>query len=225
MLRNLVELFFPNNCAGCKTALLKNEDTICTRCLSELPYTDYIHYADNPVAKIFWGKLKVEAACSFLHFTKTTTVQKLLHELKYKGNKQVGYVLGYMMGKALLKNEVFTTIDYIIPVPLHPKKERKRGYNQSWLIVQGIADAMNIKALEKAVIRNINTESQTKKSRFKRWENVESIFRVKDKEILSNKHILLVDDVITTGSTIEACLQEILKTEGTKASIATLACA
>jgi ComF family protein len=225
MLGHLFELFFPDNCAGCKSPLFKNEHTICTKCLANLPYTDYINYADNPVAKIFWGKLKVEAAASYLHFTKTTTVQKLLHELKYKGNKQVGHVLGYMMGKELLKNEIFGTTQYVIPIPLHPKKERKRGYNQAWSIAQGIAHAMNIEALERAVVRNVYTESQTKKTRFKRWQNVESIFSVKEKDKLKHQHIILVDDVITTGSTMEACLQEIIKNEGTKVSVAALASA
>jgi len=225
MLADTFSLFFPDNCAGCGEPLLKNEKTICTLCLAELPFTGFHKEKDNLVEKLFWGKVKLEAAISLCYFSKSTRVQHLLHELKYKGNQKVGEFLGKELGKQIKENERFGTIDAVIPVPLHKKKEKKRGYNQSTAIATGVCSVIEKESLPLAVIRNRETSTQTRKSKYARWENVDSIFSVADKKALQGKHVLIIDDVITTGSTLESMIGEILKIEGAKVSVATLACA
>lgn len=225
MLADAFSLFFPNNCAGCGEPLLKNEKTICTFCLADLPYTGFHHEKGNAVEKLFWGKVPLEAAFALCFFSKSTRVQHLLHELKYKGNQPVGELLGKELGKQIKENERFGAIDAVVPVPLHPKKEKKRGYNQSAVIAEGICSILEKEPMKHIVVRTRETTTQTRKSRFARWENVDSIFTVTDKKQLEGKHILIVDDVVTTGSTLESMIQEILKVKGTKVSVAAIACA
>jgi competence protein ComFC len=225
MISDLLSLFFPNNCAACDTPLLKNETTICIKCQYELPYTRFHDDPNNQVNKLFWGKTPIESATSLLFFQKDTRIQTLLHLLKYKGRTQVGERLGLWLGHELAETERFSAVDAIIPVPLHPKKQRSRGYNQAQHIALGLADALDLPVVDNALVRSKFSETQTRKSKFKRWENVESIFDLKQPERLENKHILLVDDVVTTGSTLEACAQRLSSIEGCKVSIATLACA
>jgi len=202
---------------------MRQENVICTLCLAEMPLTNYSLLQENPVSRIFWGRVKIEGAISLFHFRKHSNYQHLLHQLKYKGRKDVGIELGKQLGFRMLSslNEVGLTM--IVPVPLHPKRERKRGYNQAGMIASGISEATHIPFRPEIIIRKIATQTQTKKSRIERWSNVESIFEVTNAESIKNAHILLVDDVVTTGATLEACAQELLKNEGVKISIATLA--
>ena len=180
-------------------------------------------HENNPVEKLFWGRLALAEAMSEFYFTKNTLIQTLIHEFKYKGNKDLGLHLGTIMGKSLLHNNRFSKIDVLIPLPLFADKEFKRGFNQSTILCNGIAEIMNIPIIKNNVIRKRFTETQTKKHRTERWKNVEGSFEISDSRNVKSKHVLLVDDVITTGATLEACGAEILKIEGTILSIATLA--
>lgn len=205
--------------------MMKNEYVICGRCRLHLPLTDFHNDRENLVAKQFWGKTDLNAATSLLFFNKGSIVQNLLHKLKYTGHRQVGHELGKILGFQMNDSELFSGIDYIIPIPLHPKKQKKRGYNQSDFIAGGVSEAMNIPVHHNAVVRLIHSETQTRKSRFDRWENVNSIFHVAKPNDLMGKHILIVDDVVTTGSTLEACANQVLQLRDTKVSVATIACA
>lgn len=223
ILSPLIHLFYPHVCAGCGSDLMQDNNLLCLRCVNDLPHTNFAMHANNPVEKIFWGRLALTAAMSEFYFAKGTIIQNLIHEFKYKGNKDIGLYLGAMMGSSLLSNNRFTNIDALIPLPLFADKEFKRGFNQATILCSGISEVMNIPVIKNNVVRKRFTETQTKKHRTERWENVEGSFKVTQPTELKNKHILLVDDVVTTGATLEACGAEILKIAGTKLSIATLA--
>jgi ComF family protein len=177
----------------------------------------------NIVAQQFWGKINLEAAYSLYYFSKGGKIQSLMHQFKYRGMKQIGNLLGNIAGSQLIKNEQFNSIDLIIPVPLHKKRLGQRGYNQSACFAEGLAEILNAPVEEDNLVRATVTETQTHKSRFARFENMQEVFTVQNPEKLKNKHILLVDDVITTGATLEACGVQLLKIEGVKLSIATIA--
>jgi ComF family protein len=170
-----------------------------------MPETGFLAENENTIEKMFWGRAEVASAASIYYFSKGSNVQKLIHQVKYKKQKELGIFLGELMGVAMLKNEEWKNFDYILPVPLHPKKEKLRGYNQSLLLAEGIAKHINAQVLSNNLIRNIFTETQTKKTRLERWKNTTDIFNLQSPEKLYNKNILLVDDIITTGSTLEAC--------------------
>jgi ComF family protein len=222
VLNDLLSLFFPQLCVGCNTPLVKGEDILCLNCLADLPKTNYLDGIDNPVALHFLGKVRISYATSFCHFDKGGRVQHLLHQLKYKGKKEIGYKMGLLFGFDLIQNVHFQEIDAIVPVPLHPRKQRSRGYNQSTEICKGISDSMNRPLISGNLIRQIYTSSQTLKGRYERWENVSGIFRVKNSAGFAGKHLLLVDDVITTGATLEACCHPLLEIPGVRVSIAAL---
>lgn len=222
---SIFHLFYPHNCIGCGSDVIDNENFLCLECINDLPHTNFAMHANNPVEKIFWGRAPVTSAMSEFYFSKVSIVQNLIHEFKYKGNKKVGYYLGNFMGKSLINSNRFNNIDTIIPLPLFEKKEKKRGYNQAEILCAGISEIMNIPVIKKNVTRIAHTETQTKKGRTQRWENVEKTFSVLQPQQLEGKHILLVDDVITTGATLEACASEILKINDVHLSIATLAMA
>lgn len=223
MIKDFISLIFPEVCVSCGKSLAKNEYCICTLCLYHLPVTNYHKQADNPVSKLFWGRANIHSAAAFYSFGKGSKVQHLVHQLKYRGRKEIGVTVGKLYGKELLTSDLFKSIDVILPIPLHIKKKRKRGYNQSDLFAEGLSESMNIEYKTNVLARVTASSTQTKKSRFNRWKNVESIFEVKKPELLERKHILLVDDVVTTGSTLEACAQTILKIPDTKVSIAAIA--
>lgn len=204
---------------------MKSENQICLKCLSEIPRTNFHKQNNNPVEKRFWGKADILMATSFFLFTKGSPFQKLLHELKYRDNKEIGEIMGRYAAADLLEVEAFKTIDFIVPIPLHPRKYAKRGYNQSELICNGLSGILQKPLETKALRRTKETSTQTKKSVFQRYENTAGIFDVKDKNLLKNKHILLVDDVLTTGSTIDAAIQALKQCEGIKVSVFTLAIA
>jgi ComF family protein len=220
---NFLNLFYPRLCNGCGRPLFTGEEIICTRCLFKLPQTNFHLHKDNPVSRIFWGRVPLQSATSFLFFNKGGIVQNLIHRLKYRNSPQVGVYLGRQFGFQLMDSPVFKDVDFIIPVPLHPKKEHIRGYNQSEMIALGLEESMKAVAVTDNLIRRVHTSSQTKKSRYGRWENVKGIFEVKNPEQLEGKHLLLVDDVITTGATLEACCQTLLEIPGVKISVASLA--
>jgi ComF family protein len=222
-LTDFVSLLFPQLCAACGESLVGSEALICTECRFNLPYTDFHLQTDNIVAQQFWGKIKVEAAYALLYFIKGGKVQNLVHALKYKGMKEVGLLLGELAGRQLVKNELFKTVDLVVPVPLHKKRLKQRGYNQAEYFASGIAGQLNARLETGNLVRPSATETQTHKSRFDRFKNMKEVFSIKNPERLANKHILLVDDVVTTGSTLEACGVQLLKIEGLKLSIATIA--
>ena len=216
-------LFFPHTCAGCGNDILTEKQLLCIQCISQLPLTGFEAHADNPVEKIFWGRVSINNAMSLLYFTKDSILQNLLHQFKYKGNKEIGFYFGRIMGNAILQSNRFHNIDALVPLPLFTSKEKKRGYNQSTILCEGMAEIMLVPVLKNSVIRTTSTETQTHKNRIERWQNINGKFEVKDLSSLQNKHVLLVDDVVTTGATLEACITELLQSEKTKVSIATLA--
>ena len=218
---DLFSLIFPQVCPACGNTLYIQENSICTKCLYELPKTNFHFNKDNEVARLFWGRIKLEAATSYYFYYKGSKFQNIIHQFKYKGQKHIGFNLGRLFG-ADLKNTPFSEIEIIHPVPLHYKKLKRRGYNQSEYIARGISESLNKPVITDAVYRATDVETQTIKSRYERWENIKDVFKIKKVNKLENKHILLVDDVLTTGSTLEACAGEILKLDSTKVSIATL---
>jgi ComF family protein len=220
---DFLSLLFPRLCYACGNHLLRNESLICTECYILIPRTNYHLEADNPVARLFWGRCKIEKAAAFSFYNRDSRIRRLIHNLKYKGIKDIGFELGRIYGLTLEKSGFTGDIDLIMPVPLHPSKERARGFNQSLLICEGISEVTGLPVDAKSLGRITKTSTQTKKSRYERWKNVEGTFSVDDQTDISGKHILLIDDVITTGSTIESCVSELLKTEGVKVSVAALA--
>ena len=225
ILSPLFHFLYPHTCVGCGSDIIAKENFLCLECLNNLPHTGFAFHANNPIEKIFWGRIPLAAAMSEFYFSKDSIIQNLIHEFKYRGDKQVGLYLGNTIGKSLLNSNRFSDIDVLIPLPLFSQKEFKRGFNQSSILCAGIKEIINIPVITKNVIRTVHTETQTKKGRIERWENVEKTFSVSEPAMLRGKHILLVDDVITTGATIEACGTEILKIEGVKLSVASLAMA
>lgn len=220
---DFISLLFPRLCYGCGNHLMRNEKLICTECYVVIPRTGYHSTSDNPVARLFWGRCLLEKAAAFSYYNKGSRIRRLIHNLKYKGIKEIGFELGTIYGQSLRSSGFTDDIDLIIPVPLHPLKKRKRGFNQSELICDGLASVSGIPVDVKSLIRSARSETQTKRSRYERWTNVEGIFCLTDTAPLAGKHILLVDDVITTGSTIESCVNELLKVEGVKVSVIALA--
>jgi ComF family protein len=220
---DFISLLFPRLCYGCGNHLMRNENLICTECYVTIPRTNFHTLNDNPVSQIFWGRCIIERAAVFSYYNKGSRIRNLIHNMKYKGIKEVGYELGRIYGNSLKGSDFIVGVDVIIPVPLHPSKKRMRGFNQSECISSGIADATGLAVDNVSLARITGSSTQTKRSRYDRWTNVEGIFTVTDPGLIKGKHILLVDDVITTGATIESCAGELLKMEGVKVSVAALA--
>ncbi|HAG15624.1 MAG TPA: ComF family protein [Bacteroidales bacterium] len=224
-LNDFLALLFPRSCEICGNSLYKNEELICLHCLGHLPYTHWDKDPENPMHAVFWGKIPVQGVAAMLYFHRGNRVQKLMHKLKYKGVKEIGVYMGKRYGLQLKNAFPFSQIDLIMPVPLHPDKKAIRGYNQSEQFAIGLASSMQVKMDAESLYRKTASETQTRKSKIQRWENVKDIFEVKNPESFADKHILLVDDVITTGSTLEACAQILLKIPNVKISIAAIASA
>lgn len=220
---DFLALFFPDLCAACGTTLFKNEQVICINCIHQLPVTNFHKDPENKLAKQLWGRFRFIQASSFLYFRKGGSVQNIMHQLKYNNRPEAGFRLGQLYGYQLKGWKNWINPDLIIPVPLHPIKLKQRQYNQSDHIANGIASVLNIAVLTDGLQRMENTETQTKKSRFMRYENLKDVFVCKDIKTLIDKHILLVDDIMTTGATIEACSLRLLEVEGTAVSIVTIA--
>ena len=225
MFNDFLSLIFPQVCYACGRGLLKKENCICLHCFYNLPKTDFHLKKDNPVTKLFWGRTNVQSAASLYEFNEGGKVQNLIHHRKYKGKKEIGFSLGKYYGHLLKTSSMFSCINVIVPVPLHKKTLKKRGYNQSEYFAKGIGEAMEIEIIDNVLIKTATSSSQTKKSRFNRWRNVQDIFTLSSPEKLKGKHILLVDDVVTTGSTIDACTQQLLSITDVKVSAVTIAAA
>jgi ComF family protein len=219
---DFISLFFPKTCAACGYNLFANEQVICTKCLYHLPKTQFHLEKDNPVSQVFWGRVKLEAAASLYFYRKGGKVQHMIHQLKYKGYKEIGSFLGELYGSELSSADVFKETNLIIPIPLHRKKLSKRGFNQSEIFANGLGKSMHAEVDTSSVVRTVATSTQTRKSRYKRWENVNEIFTLKNPEKLAGKHILVADDVITTGATMEACVQVILQAPEAKVSVVSI---
>jgi len=218
---SILHLFFPHVCCGCGNDLISRSSEICIRCMENLPETQFERYPGNPVEKIFSGRLPIVAGTAQYYFTRESLIQRLVHGFKYKGNRELGKQLGQMMGEQMAGSGRFRA-DALVPLPLFPQKEKKRGYNQATLLCEGMSVAMRIPVWTHVVTRPIHTETQTKKGRIERWKNMEGKFVVRDAAAIRDKHILLVDDVITTGATLEACGMALLEAGNTSLSIATL---
>lgn len=225
MVKNLLNLLFPNICLACANGLSDNERYLCTDCRHELPVTNF-HYNDlEHVKRIFYGRIKLENATALLKFQKKGITQQLLHNLKYRGYQNVGECLGVWLGHELSTISTYKTVDVVIPVPLHKSKLRKRGYNQVTKFGEEIANVLNADFNNKILIKKRTAKTQVFKKRFARWASVEEVFDINDDYSLRNKHILLVDDIITTGATMEACANALLKIPNIKLSIASMAIA
>ena len=222
---DFLSLIFPRVCQSCGDHLVQNEKVICMNCLADMPFTGYHLDRENNLEKELWGRCYLERAAALCYYRRGSRVQRLVHRLKYYGIMDIGVYLGEYYGNILKKSAFLEGIDLIIPVPLHPAKIRRRGFNQSLVISTGLFKATGIDIESNVLQRTLRSTSQTRKSRVERWENVEGIFEINNAGTLINKHVLLVDDVITTGSTIEACVLALSKIEGVKVSVAAIATA
>ena len=220
---DFISLFFPRYCLACSEALVKGEDILCTRCILDLPRTNYHLQEGNPIEERLFGRIPVKHAWAFLKFRKKGVVQHLLHQLKYNNHPEIGIALGKVFGKALFDSGFKEAFDLIVPVPLHQSRLLKRGYNQSSKFAEGLSASLKIPWDESISIRSQKTSTQTKKSRIERWENVKSVFTVAQNSKIEGKKILLVDDVITTGATLEACGQHLIAAGCADLSIAVIA--
>lgn len=216
-------LIYPEQCEACGNSLVSGEYVLCTNCMVDMPITDYPKWDDNPVAQIFWGRQKIEMATALFYFNKGSRYQKLLHKLKYKNKPEIGIYLGRELGVSIQGSEYFSKIEGIVPVPLHKSRIKTRGYNQSERIAQGLSEATGWRVYNNLILRTKATETQTKKNKEERWKNVSGKFALNNPERAKGKHLILVDDVVTTGATLEACSEELLKIEGLKLYIAVLA--
>jgi len=224
IVKHFLSLFFPNYClGGCGNTLENPNEQLCIHCFSQFSHTSFSQISPNKMEQLFWGKVQIENAAALFYFKKESRIQQVIHQLKYKGRKDIGFLLGRLMGKDLIESPYFKSIDYIIPVPLHKAKQNKRGYNQSEEIAKGISEEMKIPLNTKTLKRISFTNTQTRKKRFERWENVKDVFVVENPQNAENKHILLVDDVCTTGSTLISCIEELSSIKNIKISVATLA--
>ncbi len=224
-LEHFLELFFPRLCIICEEKLLTQERFICLRCQLHLPRTDFYLPGETSLEQLFYGRVPVEKACAYFEFKKGSDYRNILHQLKYRGQKEIGEFFGERFGAELMVSGLFCTPDYLCPVPLHRRKERKRGFNQSYHIAVGLSRQLHVPVLAGNLRRIADTASQTRKSRYERWENVENMFEVIDPGLFDGKHLVLVDDVVTTGATLESCAAAVLSCCDAKISILTLAMA
>lgn len=224
-LKDLVALFLPRRCAGCDTGLMRFEEVLCLKCLNDLPRTRHLDDPANRVEQLFWGKCTLQAAGAFLYFTPGGMVQRMLHRLKYHHDKEVGLWLGRSMAMELMTSARFDTVDLLMAVPLHPRKERQRGYNQSQVLVEGMRQAWPLATADRSLMRIVRTTTQTRKGRLDRWRNVKEAFEVGDPGALAGRHVLLVDDVVTTGATLEGCIAALSAVPDLRISVCTVACA
>lgn len=222
-LSDFMHLFFPHVCIGCGSDAIESDQMLCAICYIQLPETNFFNHPNNTVEKIFSGRIQTHAAGSAYYFTKHSILQNLIFALKYRGHKEVGTLLGKLTASQMMESNRFTDVDVIVPLPLNKIKEKKRGYNQAAEIATGISALLQKPVAPDVVTRSIYTETQTHKDRISRWQTMQNVFEVKQPERLQGKHILLVDDVVTTGATLEACGAAILNIPDTKLSIATAA--
>ena len=222
-INGFISLFFPESCLGCQKSLLQQEQFICTHCEYALPYTQFHLDVENNAAKSLLGRVPVEAVSSYFYFASESIAQKIMHAIKYQSRAKAAQYLGQKYGEELMRLSLYQEAKVIVPVPLYPKKKRQRGYNQSEFFGKGLSESMGIEMQTTVLIRPRKAESQTKKSRYERYENTKMAFEVRYGEQLINQHVLLVDDIFTTGATIEACANALLTIDGVKISVLTLA--
>jgi competence protein ComFC len=223
ILNDINSILVPRGCFGCNTHLSKGERLLCTVCRNQLPLTEYSYNDENPFDSIFYGRVSVKKSNSFLFFTENGIVKNLIHHLKYKNQEQIGAFLGDWCGSIINEKGGIPSIDLVIPVPLHKRKLKKRGYNQVSLFAQKIANHLNCNYLEDVLIKTKNTKTQTKKDRFFRWQSNQNLFQINPKYPISNKNILIVDDVVTTGATLESCVKAFETEEGVSIYLLTMA--
>lgn len=223
LLKDFFSLIYPRTCLACENLLYKHEEFICNYCYVNLPRSNFHLRADSELSRVFYGRVPVNAAGSFYLFEKSGRVQQLLHQIKYKGNKALAKQLGSWYAQSLKDVDQFSKSNIIIPVPLHPKKFKQRGFNQSEEFAKGLSETWNIPIVTDNLIRTDFTSTQTRKRKFERWKNVKDKFFLNDPFSLKNLSVILVDDVITTGATIDACYEALNKAEGLKINILSLA--
>ncbi|MFM7018419.1 ComF family protein [Flavobacterium sp.] len=223
MFKKVLNLFFPKACAGCNSFLLANENVICTVCRHEIPLTNHSKIENNEAMAKFYGRIPIEFAGAFLYFHKKGIVQELIHKLKYKGHQDIGTSIGYWYAEELKNIRELQDVDFIIPVPLHKRRLKERGYNQVETFGKALSESTKIAYNDTVLFRNVYSKTQTNKNILGRSEIVKSIFSVTADESFHNKHFLLIDDVITTGSTLESCGRELLKIPGARLSIVCMA--
>ena len=222
-IKDLLHIFFPERCVVCDEQLLKNEKTICITCRDDLPLTGFAYESDNEMERSFTGRSKIVSATALVYFYKKGIVQKLIHKLKYQGRQEIGKFFGDWLGNEIKSSKKFKGLEVIVPVPLHPKKLKQRTYNQVSEFGKSLSEILEIPFAEDLLKRNIYTETQTYKHRTDRFQNTKNIFGLNNSEAYQGKHILLIDDVLTTGATLEACCNELEKIPGVRISIATMA--
>lgn len=225
MLNSLINLFFPKVCAGCKSFIGANEYVVCTVCRHELPLTNHHLNSENEAFKKFYGRLPVENVSAFLYFHKKGMVQKMIHNLKYKGHEEIGTLLGEWYADDLKNSDFVKNVDAIIPVPLHKKRLKERGYNQITNFGLALSKSFEIPLNDTILMRKVYSKTQSKKNLLGRIDGIETVFDVAFEEKDANKHYLLIDDVLTTGATLEACSKALLKIPGTRISIVCIAMA
>jgi ComF family protein len=223
LFKDIFYLFFPKVCLNCKLQLKRNESLICTICRHDFPKTNFSNTPENVLEKKFYGRVPIESGTSLFFYHKNGKIQQIIHQLKYKNQEEIGTLFGNWLGGEMQEGGRFGNIDYIIPVPLHPNKKKKRGYNQLTKFGEILAKKLNANLIENKLMKVGSTETQTKKSLIERWRNIDELFELSDILFFENKHILLIDDVITTGATIETCANQLLKTKNIKISIAVMA--
>ncbi len=222
---DFLSLFLPRLCLACSAHLVRGEEVLCTGCLLSMARTDFHLKRDNMLEQAFWGRCRIERAAAFSVYNRGSRIRRLIHSLKYDGRKEIGVMLGELYGYTLAASGFMNDIDIIVPVPLSSGRQRKRGYNQSALIAQGLSASTHVPFRNDILIRTGRSESQTRRGRYERWENVEGLFAVRDTSVIAGKHILIADDVITTGSTIEACVNAISQAGDIRVSVVALAAA
>lgn len=222
-LQSFVHLFYPRVCNGCGGELVTGEQFICLNCYEALQPTFLAAKQDNSLWRNLSVRMPIASATAMFYFNKDGIIQNLLHQLKYKGKRDLGIHLGKEYGRYLLQYDFFKSIDVVIPVPLHATKQKQRGYNQSELLAKGMAASLNASVNTKCLVRKVYTETQTHKNREERWQNVMDAFALQDGAQLKGKHVLIIDDVLTTGATMEACVKTLSEIEGVTISIASLA--
>ncbi len=217
------DLIAPRACVICGDRLALEENTICGKCNMHLPRTEYhLNPYENEMAKLFWAQIPIERATAFFYYEGHSQVSNILYALKYGNHPEIGIVMGRMLGREIVGSGFFEDIDIIIPIPLAHKRRRQRGYNQSLMIAKGISEITQIPINNKIVNRLSFSESQTHKDRWGRSENVKGVFLLEDGDVIRNKHILIVDDVVTTGATVISCSKELMKAESVKISVISL---
>lgn len=219
--KDFLSLIYPPVCEACSGKLFAGESLLCTKCWNDLPLTGFHKDMENPLTRLFWGRADIMTGTALFYYHKGGMVQKVIHRLKYKGGTKLGYYLGCQLGNQLKDCKWYDHLDVIVAVPLHKERLRSRGFNQSEVIGMGLSSTMGIPLNNKWLQRISATQSQTKKRRFLRWQNVETVFQLTPGSMIEGRHILLVDDVITTGATLEACATRLTE-KGASVWIATI---